>query len=69
MNSSHRSNAEGLSIMDHVADETLPVAGLARYTALRRALIADGQDAESVVEQLSVFLWELMEGRSANGVH
>ena len=55
--------------MDHAADGTLPTADLARYTAYRNALIADGQDSATVVELLSLFLLELMEGCSANGVH
>jgi hypothetical protein len=62
-------NLADLSIMDHAADGTLPRADLVRYTAYRNALIADGQDAATVVELLSVFLLELMEGCSANGVH
>jgi hypothetical protein len=63
------SNFADLSIMDHAADGTLPTADLARYTAYRNALIADGQDSAQVVELLSLFLLELMEGCSANGVH
>jgi hypothetical protein len=55
--------------MDQVASATLPNPALARYSAYRNALIADGQDAERVVEQLELFIWELMEGCSANGVH
>jgi hypothetical protein len=59
----------GLSTMDQVASATLPTAALARYSAYRNALIADGQDAERVVEQLDLFIRELMQGCSANGVH
>ena len=59
----------GLSTMDQVASATLPIPALNRYSAYRNALIADGQDAERVVEQLELFVWELMEGCSANGVH
>jgi hypothetical protein len=59
----------GLSTMDQVANATLPTAALARYSAYRNALIADGQDAGRVVELLELFIWELMEGCSANGVH
>ena len=55
--------------MDQVANSTLPAAALARYSAYRNALIADGQDTERVVELLELFIWELMEGCSANGVH
>jgi hypothetical protein len=43
-----------LSIMDHAADGTLPTADLARYTAYRNALIADGQDSAAVVELLAL---------------
>ena len=59
----------GLSTMDQVASATLPTPALARYSAYRNALIADGQGAERVVEQLELFIWELVEGCSANGVH
>lgn len=58
-----------LGVVDHMADVTLPAAGLARYTAYRTALIADEPDAARIVERLSLFLWELMEGCCANGVH
>ena len=55
--------------MDEVANVLLPSAALARYSLYRNALIADGQDAERVVELLDLFVRELMEGCSANGVH
>jgi hypothetical protein len=58
-----------LSTMDQVANVTLPAAALARYSAYRNALLADGQDAERVVELLELFVRELAEGCSANGVH
>lgn len=58
-----------LYVVDHVADVTLPAAALARYTAYRIVLIADGQDVVPVVELLSLFVWELREGCSVNGVH
>lgn len=69
MNSARGPRGAELSVVDQVADVTLPAAGLARYAAYRNALLADGQDAERVVELLSHFVWELMEGCSANGVH
>lgn len=58
-----------LSEMDHIAHATLVPASWARYIAYRNALIADGLDAERVVEVLSLFLSDLSEGCSVNGVH
>jgi len=55
--------------MDQVAKSTLPPTAFARYSAYRNALIADGRDAERVVEQLELFVLALMEGSSVNGVH
>jgi hypothetical protein len=34
----------GLSTLDQVASATLPTRALARYSAYRNALLADGQD-------------------------
>ncbi|WP_129646070.1 hypothetical protein [Peristeroidobacter agariperforans] len=72
MNSVNRQSA-GLSAklvtLDQVADAALPRPAQARYTAYRDALIADGQEGEQVVQTLWLFLWNLSEGRSVNGVH
>ena len=69
MTSAHHARVADLYVVDHVADATLPAAALARYTAYRTALIADDQDSGRVVELLSLFVWDLREGCSANGVH
>ena len=58
-----------LSTLDQAANVMLPAAALARYSAYRNALIAEGQDDERLVELLELFVLELMEGCSANGVH
>lgn len=55
--------------MDQVAHEALLPASWARYIAYRNALIADGLDSKRIVATLSLFLSELVEGRSVNGVH
>jgi len=64
-----RGPATKLLVMDRVADATLTPASWARYKAYRRALIADGQNSQQVVETLSLFLWDLVDGLAANGVH
>ena len=69
MNRAHRARVADLYVVDHAADATLPAAALARYMEYRTALIADDQDSGRVVELLSLFVWELREGCSANGVH
>lgn len=58
-----------LVTLNQVADAALPPPSQARYMAYRDALIADGQDGEQVVQTLWLFLWNLSEGRSVNGVH
>jgi hypothetical protein len=58
-----------LVTIDQVADAALSPPSQARYVAYRDALIADGQDGEQVVQTLWLFLWNLSEGRSVNGVH
>ena len=69
MNSAHLARGADLYVVDHVADATLPAAAKVRYTAYRTALIAEGQESGRVIELLSLFVWELREGCSANGVH
>ena len=69
MNNAHSARVAELSVMDQIADTTLPAAALARYTAYRNALIADGQEAERIVELLGHFVGLLMDGCSASGVH
>jgi hypothetical protein len=69
MNTARTARVGELSVMDQIAHTTLSPASLSRYTAYRNALIADGQEAERIVELLGVFIGELMQGCSANGVH
>lgn len=69
MNSEVAGLSARLVTLDQVADAALQPAAQARYTAFRNALIADGQDGEQVVQTLWLFLWNLSEGRSVNGVH
>ncbi|GFE80251.1 hypothetical protein GCM10011487_22510 [Steroidobacter agaridevorans] len=69
MNTESAGLSAKLVTLDQVADAALPRPAQARYTAYRNALIADGQDDEQVVQTLWLFLWDLSEGRSVNGVH
>lgn len=69
MNCARSDLSAKLVTLDQVADAALAGPAQARYTAYRDALIADGQDGERVVQTLWLFLWNLSEGRSVNGVH
>ncbi|GFE80678.1 hypothetical protein GCM10011487_26780 [Steroidobacter agaridevorans] len=69
MNCARTDLSAKLVTLDQVADAALTGPAQARYTAYRDALIADGQDGEQVVQTLWLFLWNLSEGRSVNGVH
>ena len=69
MNSESAVLSAKLVTLDQVADAALAPPSQARYMAYRDALIADGQDGEKVVQTLWLFLWNLSEGRSVNGVH
>lgn len=70
MNNERAGLSAKLVTLDQVANAALPPSSQARYEAYRDALIADdGQDAEQVVQTLWLFLWNLSDGRSVNGVH
>jgi hypothetical protein len=58
-----------LATVDQVADAALQPAEQSRYLAFRNALIADGQQDEQILQTLWLFLWNLADGRSVNGVH
>lgn len=58
-----------LAVMDQLAHAALLPSSWTRYVAYRNALIADGLNSERVVETLSLFLTDLVEGHAANGVH
>ena len=58
-----------IAIIDQVAEAALSRPSQVRYAAYRDALMADGQDSEQVVRTLWLFLWNLSEGRSVNGMH
>lgn len=62
--------AAKLAVVDQVADSALAHASQVRYVEYRNALIADQQqDSEQIVQTLWLFLWNLSEGCSVNGVH
>jgi hypothetical protein len=65
----HLALSAKLMIIDQVAGGSLPPQAHVRYAAYRDALIADGQDSEQVLQTLWLFLWNLADGRSVNGVH
>ena len=69
MNTERGGLSAKLVTLDQVAYAALPPGSQARYMAYRDALIADGQDGEQAVQTLWLFLWNLSEGRSVNGVH
>jgi len=56
-------------VVDQVAGAALSRPLQVRYAAYRNALIADEQDSDRVVRTLWLFLWNLSEGCSVNGVH
>jgi hypothetical protein len=55
--------------IDSLAVSSLSSDSLARYYAYKQALIDLEQDDASVISTLSVFVWDLFEGRSAREIH
>jgi hypothetical protein len=49
--------------IDRIAEGSLSRTAFERYVTYRDALIEDGQDADSTVATLSLFVWDLFEGR------
>lgn len=55
--------------IDALAASSLPSESLARYYAYKQALLDLEQDHESVISTLSIYVWDLFEGRSAREIH
>jgi hypothetical protein len=55
--------------IDALAVSSLSTESLARYYAYKQALLDLEQDDESVVSTLSIYVWDLFEGRSVRDIH
>lgn len=55
--------------IDAVAAASLSIESLARYHAYKQALLDFEQDDEAVISTLSIFVWDLFEGRSVRELH
>jgi hypothetical protein len=61
--------ASAFARIDALAVSSLSSASLGRYYAYKQALLDLEQDDESVVSTLSIYVWDLFEGRSASEIH
>ena len=52
--------------IDALAVSSLSSESLARYYAYKQALLDLQQDDESVISTLSIYVWDLFEGRSVH---
>jgi hypothetical protein len=52
--------------IDALAVSSLSSESLARYYAYKQVLLDLEQDDESVISTLSIFVWDLFEGRSVH---
>jgi len=55
--------------IDALAAAALSIESLARYHAYKQLLLELEQDDESVIFTLSIFVWDLFEGRSVRELH
>lgn len=55
--------------IDALAVSSLSNESLARYYAYKQTLLDLEQDHESVIATLSIYVWDLFEGRSARELH
>jgi len=55
--------------IDALAVSSLSNESLARYYAYKQTLLDLEQDHESVISTLSIYVWDLFEGRSARELH
>jgi hypothetical protein len=55
--------------IDSLAVSSLSNESLARYYAYKHALLDLEQDHESVISTLSIYVWDLFEGRSFRELH
>jgi hypothetical protein len=74
---SSRETAQGLvpnrvsafARIDALALSSLSSESLGRYYVYKQALLDLEQDDESVISTLSIYVWDLFEGRSASEIH
>lgn len=55
--------------IDALAVSSLSSESLGRYYAYKQTLLDLEQDDESVISTLSIYVWDLFEGRSAREIH
>ena len=55
--------------INQLARAALPMPALARYVAYRDAMMAEGEDTQVILAELSVFLLDLVDGRSGASLH
>ena len=55
--------------IDALAVSSLSNESLARYYAYKQTLLDLEQDHESVISTLSIYVWDLLEGRSFRELH
>ena len=61
--------AAAFARIDALAVSSLSSESLGRYYAYKHALLDLEQDDESVVSTLSIYVWDLFEGRTASEIH
>ena len=61
--------ASAFARIDALAVSSLSSASLARYYAYKQALLDLEQDDEAVISTLSIYVWDLFQGRSVRELH
>jgi hypothetical protein len=61
--------ASAFARIDALAVSSLSSTSLARYYAYKHALLDLEQDDQSVISTLSIYVWDLFEGRSVRELH
>jgi hypothetical protein len=61
--------ASAFARIDALAVCSLSSESLGRYYAYKQALLDLEHDDESVISTLSIYVWDLFEGRSANEIN
>lgn len=64
-----RNPSSAFARIDALAVSSLSSDSLARYYAYKQTLLDLEQDDESVVSTLSLYVWDLFEGRSVRDIH
>jgi hypothetical protein len=62
-------NPSAFARIDALAVSSLSSASLARYYAYKQALLDLEQDDASVISTLSIYVWDLFEGRPVREIH